>query len=220
MISLSKIFILSGILFGDWAISVSFCKFFLFSCVKTPIYVRGEKQLGKLTLKSCYSIVFGLWAENTWIFSKTVKHGFQNCSLRVQRNIFRNFSEATIIEWKFWVFERKDQISCESFYSGLPKAQFTCPVEHFEEKMIKVNFTACGLLGLCVIISYSDWRFSPGCQNHKLGVQSGNKGRISLSQMFFQNIFRFWAEELGNLAENYWQGCQNCKLRAFRRFLG
>ena len=27
--------------------------------------------------------------------------------------------------------------------------------------------------------------------------------------MFFRNIFRFWAEELGNLAEKCWQGSQN-----------
>ena len=156
--------------------------------------MRGEKQPGKPTLKSCYSIVFGLWAENTWTFSQTVKHEFQNSSLRVQRNIFRNFSEATVIVWKFWVFERKDRISCENFYSGLPKAHSTCPVEHFEEKMIKLNFTVCGFFRTLCDFFYSEWRFSPGCQNHKLGVQSGNIGRNSLSQMFFQNIFRFWAD--------------------------
>ena len=128
MISISKVFILSGINFGDWAISVSFCKFFLFSCVKTPIYVRGEKQLGKLTLKSRCSIVSGLWAKNTWIFSKTVKHASENFSLRVRRNTFKIFSEATKFVWKFWVFERKYRISCKKIHSGLPKGHFTCPV--------------------------------------------------------------------------------------------
>ena len=91
VISISKFFNLSGIIFGDWKISVSFCKFFLFSCVKTSINVRGEKKLRKLTVKNCYSFVFGLWAEKTWTFSKTVKHGFQNCTLRVQRNNLETF---------------------------------------------------------------------------------------------------------------------------------
>ena len=30
-------------------------------------------------------------------FSKTVKHGFQNCSLRVHRNSFRKLSEARVV---------------------------------------------------------------------------------------------------------------------------
>ena len=69
--------------------------------------------------------------------------------------------------------------------------------------------------GLCVIF-YHDRKKSPGCQNHNLGVQSKNLGGNFLSQMFFRNIFRFWAEELGNLAEKYWQGCQN-HIHWFRR---
>ena len=58
VISVSKIFILSGITFGDWAISLSFC-IFLTSCGKTATYVRGEEKLGKPTLKNFYSINFG-----------------------------------------------------------------------------------------------------------------------------------------------------------------
>ena len=98
----------------------------------------------KLTLTNCYSINFGLCAEKSWTFSKTLKHDSQNCSLRDQRKVFRSFSEATISVWKFSVFERKDRIFCEKNYSGLPKAHFTCPEQHFEKKMIEVNFSVCG----------------------------------------------------------------------------
>ena len=75
--------------------------------------------------------------------------------------------------------------------------------------MIKVNFSVCGFFKSLCDFFYSDKKNSPGCQNHKLGIKSKNLGRSLLSQMFLQNIFRFWAEELGNLAENHWQGCQN-----------
>ena len=52
-----------------------------------------KRNSEKLTLKNCYSINFGFWAEKTWTFSKTVKPDFQNCSPRVQGNKFRSFSE-------------------------------------------------------------------------------------------------------------------------------
>ena len=104
-----------------------------------------KRNSEKLTLKNCYSINFGFWAEKTWTFSKTVKPDFQNCSLRVQGNNFRYFSEARLLLWKFSDFERKDRISCGKVYSGLPNAHFNCPVQHFEKKILKVNFTFCGL---------------------------------------------------------------------------
>ena len=148
MISLSKSFVLFGVTFGDWAISLSFC-LFLISWIKTTIYVRGEKKLGKLTLKNCYFINFGLWAQKTWTFSKTVGHDSENCSLRDRRKNFKNFSEATIFVWKFCLFEWKGRISCEKFHSVLPKANFRCPVEHFEKKLVKLNFSVCGFKILC-----------------------------------------------------------------------
>ena len=151
------------------------CRFAIFSisCVKTAIYVRGEKKLRKLIFKNFYSINFGLWAEKTWPFSKTVKHDSQNCSLRVQRNIFRNFPETTIFVWKFSVFEGKDQISCQKVYAGLPKAHFTCPEQQFEKKkMIEVNFSVCGFFKSLREFFFTDKKTSPGCQNDNLGVQS------------------------------------------------
>ena len=203
VISISKFFILSGIIFGDWAISVSFCKFFSFSCVKTPIYVCTEKKWEKLTLKNFYSINFGIWAEKTWTVSKTVKHGFQNRSLRVHSNNFRKFSEARIIVWKFSVFQRKDRLSRKIFYAGLPKAHFTCPLQNFEKKLIKVNFAACGFFRILCDFSKSDRKLSPGRQNHKLGVRRKRLRRFFSVANVCSNIFVFWAEELGNSAEKY-----------------
>ena len=150
MISISKIFLLSGIIFGDWAISLSFCKILLSGVSKHRFTCVEKRNWEKLDLTNCYSIIFGLWAEKNWTFSKTVKHDSQNSSLRVQRNNDRNFPGATIIVWNFSVFERKDRIFCEIFYSGLPKAHFTCSMQHFEEKMMKVDFISGGFFGtLC-----------------------------------------------------------------------
>ena len=61
---------------------------------KRPFTCVEKRNWEKLTLKNCYSINFGLWAEKTWTFSKTVMHDFQNCSPRVQGNNFGSFSEA------------------------------------------------------------------------------------------------------------------------------
>ena len=36
--------------------------------------------------------------------------------------------------------------------------------------------------------------------------------------MLFQNIFIFWAKKLEVLAKNYRHGCQNYKVRTFRKF--
>ena len=172
LISLSKKFFFLLVSFS-W-IEQFLCRFAVFSsrCVKKAIYVRGEKKLRKLTLKNCYSINFGLWAEKTWPFSKTVKHDSQNCSLRVQRNIFRNFPETTMFVWKFSVFEGKDQISCQKNYAGLPKAHFTCPEQHFEKKMIEVNFSVCGFFKSLRDFFFTDKKTSLGCQNDNLGVES------------------------------------------------
>ena len=145
MISLSKKFY--SFWYHFWRLSNFFVVLQISSarCVKTPIYVHREKKLGETNIENCFSINSGHWAEKkTWNYSKTVKNDFQNCSLRVQRNKFRIFSEARLIVWKFPVFERKDGSSCEMFYSGLPMVHFRCPVQHFGEKMTKVNFTFCG----------------------------------------------------------------------------
>ena len=135
-----------------------------FTCVQ-------KRNWEKLTLRNCYSINFGLEQKKTWTFSKTVKHDFQNCSPRVQGNKFRSFSEGKKFVWNFSDFEREGRTSCEKFYSGLPKAHFACPVQHSEKKIMKVNFTFCGLFTTLSVILQSDRKVSRGCQTHKLSVQ-------------------------------------------------
>ena len=123
--------------------------------------------------------------------------------------IFRNFVvEAKLFEWKFSVFQRKHRFSGENDFSGLSKADFKRPVQHFEKKLIKVNFTFCGLFRTVCVFFCSERKVIQGCQNHKLGVQRKNLCRIFLTQMLFQNVFWFRAEELAVLAENYPHGCQ------------
>ena len=63
-------------------------------------------------------------------------------------------------------------------------------------------------LNLCVNF-FSLTKNYPWVSKRQLRRTEQNLGKHFLSQMFFRNIFRFWAEELGNLAEKNWQGIQN-----------
>ena len=193
----------------------------LVRCTKPQIIVQREIN-GKINLEKLFSLNnFGIWAEKTWTFSKTVRHDFQNRSLPVQMTIFRIFvMEAKLFEEKFSVFERKHRFSGENDLSGLSKADFKCPVQHFEKKLIKVNFTFCGLFRTVFVFFCSERKVSQGFQNDKLRVKRKNLGRIFLMQMLFQNIFSFWAEKFAVLAKNYRHGCQNCKLHIFGKFWG
>ena len=130
------------------------------------------------------------------------------------------FLETKIFVWKFSVKERKHRISRGNVFSGLSKAHFKCWVQHFEKKMIKVNFTFCGLFRIVCVFFCSERKVSQEFQNHKLSVKRKNLGRIFLRQMLLQNIFSFWAEKLAVLAKNYRHGCQNCNLRTLKNFWG
>ena len=103
--------------------------------------------------------------------------------------IFRYFSGARLLIWKFSDSERKRRISTENVFSGLSKAHFKCPVQHFEKKVIKVKFTFCGLFRTACVFFCSGRKINQGFQNHKLSVQRKNLGRIFLTQVLFQNIF-------------------------------
>ena len=144
MISLSKKFCCFRYHF--WRLSSFFVVLQISSArVSKHQYTCLEKRnWEKITFKTVFLSISDIGQKKTWNYSKTVKHDFQNCSLRVQRKKFRIFSEARLIVWKFSVFERKDGSSCEMFYSGLPMVHFRCPVQHFGKKMTKVNFTFCG----------------------------------------------------------------------------
>ena len=123
--------------------------------------------------------------------------------------IFGNFVlKAKIFERKFAVIERKHRFSDEIDFSGLSKANFKCPVQHFEINMIKVNFTFCALFRTLCVFFCSERKGSQWWQNHKLGVQRKNLGRIFLTQMIFQKKIWFRAEELAVLAEYYPHRCQ------------
>ena len=104
--------------------------------------------------------------------------------------IFRNFvTEAKLFEWKLSVIERKHRFAGENVFSGLSKAHFKCPVQHFEKKVIKVKFTFCGLFRTACVFFCSGRKINQGFQNYKLSVQRKNLGRNFLTQVLFQNIF-------------------------------
>ena len=132
----------------------------------------------------------------------------------------KKIPEAKIIVWKCSVIERKHRFSGENVFSGLSKAHFKCPVQHFKKKLIKVNFAFCGSFRTVCVFFWSERKISQGFQNHKLSVQMKKLDRILLTHMLSENIFSFWAEKLAVLAKNYRHGCQNCKVRTFRKFRG
>ena len=58
-------------------------------CAKPPINVQSDIKV-KINLEKLFSLNnFGLWAEKTCTFGKTVRHDSQNRSLHAQMNIFK-----------------------------------------------------------------------------------------------------------------------------------
>ena len=207
-----------------WSLSdffVFFAKFFSRVCQTTD--QRGERnKMGKLTWKNCFFFnqfwtlrkkKLGSSAKQRGMILKTVAY---LCRWPFSE-IFR---EAKLFVWKFSVIERKHRISRGNVFSGLSKAHFKCSVQHFEKKMIKVNFTFCGLFRTVCVFFWSERKSSQGFPNHKLSVHMKKIGRIFLTQRLSENIFNFWAEKLGVLAKNYRHGCQNCNLCTFKNFWG
>ena len=122
---------------------MSFCKFFhsvvskhRFTCVERRSWENNTKKL----LFYCFRIL----SRKNLNFQQNSKAWFSKLYPTCPEKQFRNFSEATITVWKFWVFQRKGRIFAKNFYSGLPKAHFTFPVQHFEKKLMKVNFISGG----------------------------------------------------------------------------
>ena len=140
-----RFFNFSVIISGVWVISLSFLQNSLVRCVKPPISVLREIKWGNYPGKIVFSINFefeekklGFSAKQWGMVLKTVAH---LCSWPFSEI----FLEAKIFVWIFSVIERKHRISRGNVFSGLSKAHFKCSVQHFEKKMIKVNFTFCGL---------------------------------------------------------------------------
>ena len=197
----SFIFLLSFLEF-EWFLCPS-CKI-LQSGVSNRQTTCGKKKIVEISLeKFCPLNDFGLWGEKIWTFCKTVRHDSQNRSLTVQMTNLSNFSGSknnclnVFGDWTetsdFW----------RKLFSGLAKPHFTCPVQNFGKKMIKVNSTFCRLFRTLCVNFCSGRKVIQGRQNHKLSVQRKILGRLFLMQWFLQNNFRFWAENLGVLAKSY-----------------
>ena len=135
-----KNFYFSVIFFGVWAISLSFVRNSLVRCVKPTINVWREIN-GKINLEKLFFLnIFGLWAETTGTFSKTVRLDSQNRSLHVQMNIFKRFcgSEKNCLKISGHRTETPDfWWKC---FLGVVEGDFKCPVQHFDKKLIRVNF--------------------------------------------------------------------------------
>ena len=109
-----------------WSLSDSFVLLqnCLVRCAKPPIIVQ-RAIIGKINLENLFFYsIFGLWAEKTWTFSKTVRHDSQNRSLHAQMNIFRIFSGIKNICRKVfsqWTETSDFRLKC---FLGVVKAAF------------------------------------------------------------------------------------------------
>ena len=215
----SFIFLLSFFEF-EWFLC-RFAKCFSQVCQATD--QRAERtKLGKLTFEIFvfFQKQFCVLSRKTWIFSKTVRVDSQYRSLHVQMNIFKRFcgSKNNCMKVSGHRTETPDfRWKC---FLGVFEGDFKCPVQHFDKKLIRVSFTFYGLFRTLCVFFCSERKDSQGFQNHNLGVQMKKLGRIFLTQRLSENIFNFWAEELGVLAKNYRHGCQNYNLRTFKKFWG
>ena len=108
----------------------------------------------------------------------------------------------------------------EMFSQGCQRRISSVQCNTLKKKMIKVNFTFCGLFRTVCVFFWPERKVSQEFQNQKLSVKKKSLGRIFLRQMLFQNIFSFWTEKLAVLAKNYRHGCQNCNLRTLKNFWG
>ena len=117
-----------------------------FTCVE-------KRNWEKLTLKKCFYINFGLWAEKFWTFSKTVKYDFQNRSLRMQMNFFRNFSRGKNVCMKNFGLRTETSASCEKLFLRVVEAAFHVSRATLWEKDDKSKIS----LKNCLFVNFGLW---------------------------------------------------------------
>ena len=157
-------------------------------CVKTAIYVRREKKLGKTIFEKLLVYQFRTLSRKIWTFSKTIKHGFQKCSLRVQRNNFRIFfwrKKTCKKVFGLWT-ERSDFL--RKILLRVAKGAFHVSRATLWEKDDRSKLFCLWLLYIFAWLFFTDKRTSPGCQNNNIGVQSKIYGKIFCGKCFFQNF--------------------------------
>ena len=136
-----------------------------------------ENKIGEINLENLFSLNdLGLWVEKNLDFQQNSKAWFSKPQPTCADEHFqKKFPEATIFVWKCSVIERKHRFSGENVFSGLSKAHFKCPVQHFKKKLIKVNFAFCGLFRTVCVFFSSERKVRQGFQNQKLSVQMKKK---------------------------------------------
>ena len=119
-----------------------------------------------------YSI-FGLWAEKTWTFNKTVRHDSQKRSLSVQMNFYRKFSGSKNFcmnvfgqwteisdfrrKWFLRVFKGAVHVSSATLWGKDDKSK------------LYILWLVWDFVGFLLLWGQ---KASQGCQNDKLSVQS------------------------------------------------
>ena len=121
------------------------------SFIKTKLYVsRGDFRRKKVFgMKSFFSIIWSLWADDFQDSGEKCRKCHQSCILRVGRNIVPKhcFGEQKFIT--FGISAKKTRDFGGKLLTWLSNLPFTCPEEHFEgrkigEKIISINFLTLG----------------------------------------------------------------------------
>ena len=168
-----------------------------------------RKKIGRIYVSQNFLDFFRFWAERLRVLSKNYKQGRWNCNLCVQENTFRAaFLKQDVKYCNIFGLLVKFPWKRRKIFSGLNKAHFACPEQHFQKKMLKVYFAACGFFKtLC--------RFFTVTKNlHCVSKPQIRRTEKNFRENFsvtevFSNKLRFWAEEFWDLAKKYWQIGQN-----------
>ena len=158
-----------------WSLSDSFVLLqnCLVRCAKPPIIVQ-RAIIGKINLENLFFYsIFGLWAEKTWTFNKTVRHDSQKRSLSVQMNFYRKFSGRKTFCMK--VFGQWTEISdfrrkwfLRVFKGAVHVSSATLWGKDDKSKLY-ILWLVWDFVGFLLLWGQ---KASQGCQNDKLSVQS------------------------------------------------
>ena len=145
----------------------------LVRCAKPPILVQ-RGIIGKFNLENLFFYsIFGLWAEKTWTFSKTVRHDSQKRSLSVQMNFYRKFSGSKNFCMKVfgqWTEISNFQRKCFlRVFKGAVHVSSATLWEKDDKSKLYILWLVYDFVGFLLLWGQ---KASQGCQTHKLSVQS------------------------------------------------
>ena len=109
----------------------------------------------------------------------------------VSRGTFlETFLKQEYLYESFCYLNEKIGFLARKIYAGLSKAHFTCPEQHFEKKMIEVNFSVCGFFKSLRDFFFTDKKLALGVKTTTQAYRAKNYRKIFCRKCFFESISR------------------------------